>query len=168
MVTRDRHEHIQKARAYNNLAYEAALLSTQKTDVSRVKLDAANIKAREARVLERGTGSAANGTEVAALRREAVDQLHQVIDGLVDECTSGDDYDSLAQAFLGCSRLMSQLVANSPRNEVALRSEKDPEDYLRAALAAAEKGLDLSVLTAEEQEKLRATKNDVQANIAKT
>ena len=165
MVTRDKHDHIQKARAFNQRAYEVALESTLKGDIKRVKLDGANIKAREARVLERVQASS---TEASALRREALDQLHQVTDSLVDQCTSADDYDSLAQAYLGCYRLVGQQSNISPRKEFGQDHKKDPHDYLRLARAAVDRGLDLSVLTAEEQEKLRATKNDIQVSVAKT
>ena len=165
MVTRDRHDHIQKARAYNYRAYEAALESRGNGDVNRVKLDGANIKAREARMLERAD---ANTTQVSALRREAIGQLHEVIDGLVGDCTNADDYDSLAQAYLGCSRLVGLHITTPMRMEFEQRRERTPEDYLRVALAAAERGLGLPALTAEEQEKLRATKNDIQVGMAKT
>lgn len=137
LVVQDTDKHLRRAQRYSDSAFASACRSPDPHDKLRVRLDKGNIKAREARVKEKARTSA---MVVNSIVGEAFDAFQIVVTELGLDPKSVDDYNTLAQALLGCARVAGKLqgVLAGPGRRVL------PKDtYLKEALERVEKGLGL-------------------------
>lgn len=138
--------HLTKARVHNESAFVAAARTAFPGDSSRAKLDKAHIKARTARYQE--SSGLASKSIVRGMNHEAFEFYSKSAAEMKPNCKTMDDFDTLAQALLGCGR-MSKKVRAHGLNRLSgsfmghnMKSNiEPPETYLQEALRAVEEGL---------------------------
>ena len=164
MICKPAGPYIQEAYAHNDAAVSVAIPNdsiastflSSLTATAGITLDKAFIKSRDARIREYTRSS--SSASIRALRLEAFSLLQQVIQDIRSQgCVNFSDWDTLAQAQIGCGRIARRVYSRRAslwgRNR-ALAAVGKAEEYFKEAVESVRKGLEVGKGNKDEKEGL--------------